>query len=138
MTLRPAALSTPSASRTGSRLGTSRRSPFSDSVDVNASIEKMLTLVMSNGSSGGIEVTTNLDEKLPPDHLAREVRDAMIHLDLDARGTEILVSVLDGTLSDLSYEISNTDRLDYRERLKERRSVVRHVRDALIETRRSA
>ena len=62
----------------------------------------------------------------------------MIHLDLDFRGTEILVSVLEGALSDLSFEISSTDTKDYRDMLKERRAVLQRVVETLSEARLSA
>ncbi len=57
----------------------------------------------------------------------------MVHLDLDSRETEILASVLESAMSDLGYEIGNTDRLDYRDKLKERRSVLQKVTEALTE-----
>jgi len=51
----------------------------------------------------------------------------MIHLDLPTSDAEILIAVLDGTVADLSYEIANTDLLDYREMLKQKRTVLQKV-----------
>jgi len=59
----------------------------------------------------------------------------MVHLDLDSKDSEILASVIHAALSDLSYEISNTDRQDYRDKLKERRVVLQGVARALTEAR---
>ena len=59
----------------------------------------------------------------------------MARLELDPREVELLSAVIDSTLSDLSFEISSTDRLDYREKLKERRRALRHIAHKLEETR---
>ncbi len=48
----------------------------------------------------------------------------MIRLDLDDEEARILRDVLDSQLSDLRYEISNTDSYDYRQALKQRKAVV--------------
>ncbi len=62
----------------------------------------------------------------------------MVHLDLDSREADILSSVLQSALSDLGYEISNTDLKDYREKLKERRVVLEKVTSVLAESRQPA
>ena len=51
----------------------------------------------------------------------------MIQLDLDDNEREILADVLDSYLSDLRMEISHTDRLEFREMLKERKAVLMRV-----------
>jgi hypothetical protein len=55
----------------------------------------------------------------------------MIHLDLDEQEREILDETLQSYLSDLNYEIADTDDHDYREKLKARRSVLDKIKDAL-------
>lgn len=55
----------------------------------------------------------------------------MIHLDLHDDERDILVAVLENYLSDLRMEISNTDRLDFREMLRERKAVIVKVVEAL-------
>ncbi len=51
----------------------------------------------------------------------------MIHLELTKEDAETLADMLDSALSDLRYEISNTDRLDYRESLKLRKATLMNV-----------
>ena len=51
----------------------------------------------------------------------------MIHLDLDATEQKILIQVLESYLSDLSYEIADTDRLAFREELKAKRDVLHKI-----------
>lgn len=55
----------------------------------------------------------------------------MIRLDLNKEEEDILLKVLESYLSDLTMEISDTDRLDYREILKERRRTISKVVEAL-------
>ncbi len=55
----------------------------------------------------------------------------MIRLDLTTAEREILIEVLDGYLSDLRMEISDTDRKDFRDGLKERKTVVMKAIDSL-------
>lgn len=57
----------------------------------------------------------------------------MIRLDLSPAEIEILVATLYGEVSDLSYEISNTDRLDFRNRLKLKKALLQRVARALAE-----
>lgn len=57
----------------------------------------------------------------------------MIHLDLDDQEREILDETLKSYLSDLSYEIADTDSQDYREQLKARRVVLEKIKAALDE-----
>lgn len=55
----------------------------------------------------------------------------MIHLDLDDEEKAILGGVLKSYLSDLSYEIADTDMQDFREKLKAKRAVLQKIQDAL-------
>jgi hypothetical protein len=55
----------------------------------------------------------------------------MIQLELAPREVEILVEVLDSYLSDLRMEIADTDSMDFREMLKERKEVIHKVQDSL-------
>ena len=55
----------------------------------------------------------------------------MIHLDLDATEQKILIQVLESYLSDLSYEIADTDRLEFREELKAKRDVLNKILQAV-------
>ena len=48
----------------------------------------------------------------------------MIHIDLDATEKKILIETLESYLSDLSYEIADTDQFDFREGLKAKRAVL--------------
>jgi hypothetical protein len=51
----------------------------------------------------------------------------MISLDLTPVECEILADVLDNYLSDLRMEIAATDSMDFRDKLKNRKSVVEKV-----------
>jgi hypothetical protein len=51
----------------------------------------------------------------------------MVHLELSREDAEALAQVLESELSDLRYEISNTDSLDYREKLKRTKAVLEDV-----------
>ena len=55
----------------------------------------------------------------------------MINLDLNDQELLILTETLESFLSDLSYEISNTDLKDYREQLKDRRVVLEKIKNTL-------
>ena len=55
----------------------------------------------------------------------------MINLELNDQESLILVETLQSFLSDLSYEISNTDLQDYREQLKARRVVLEKIKNEL-------
>jgi hypothetical protein len=55
----------------------------------------------------------------------------MIHLDLDDRERQILDETLQSYLSDLNYEIADTDNMDYRDQLKAKRMVLQKIKDAL-------
>jgi hypothetical protein len=57
----------------------------------------------------------------------------MIHLDLDDKERQILRETLRSYLSDLSYEIADTDSQDFRERLKDRQAVLEKINAALGE-----
>ena len=58
----------------------------------------------------------------------------MIHLDLDSTEQKILLETLESYLSDLSYEIADTDKFDFREQLKARRTVLNKILDAVKHT----
>ena len=55
----------------------------------------------------------------------------MIHLHLEEQEKQILDEVLTSYLSDLSYEIANTDKQDFREQLKARRTVLEKIKKVL-------
>ena len=55
----------------------------------------------------------------------------MIHLDLDATEQKILADTLQSYLSDLSYEIADTDRMEFREELKAKRDVLNKILHAV-------
>jgi len=55
----------------------------------------------------------------------------LIHLHLDDQEKEILDETLKSCLSDLSYEIADTDKKDFREQLKTRRAVLEKIKSAL-------
>lgn len=55
----------------------------------------------------------------------------MIHLDLDEQERQILDETLQSYLSDLSYEIADTDKQDFRDQLKARRAVLVKIKEAL-------
>ncbi|UCF41021.1 MAG: hypothetical protein JSW43_01390 [Gemmatimonadota bacterium] len=55
----------------------------------------------------------------------------MVHVDLTADELRILLDVLESYLSDLRMEIADTDRMDFREKLKERKAVLLKVQEAL-------
>lgn len=53
----------------------------------------------------------------------------MIQLDLTSDEQETIAAVLENYLSDLRMEIANTDSMDFRDMLKERKRVVQKVLD---------
>lgn len=55
----------------------------------------------------------------------------MISLELESQEIQILDETLQFYLSDLSYEISNTDMKDYRDKLKSKRAVLEKIKKAL-------
>lgn len=55
----------------------------------------------------------------------------MIQLDLDRQEQETLIEVLESYLSDLRMEIADTDRMDFREKLKERKGTILKALKAL-------
>ena len=59
----------------------------------------------------------------------------MIHLDLDTLERETLMGTLQSYLSDLSSEIADTDRFEFREELKARRDTLNGILNALKEAR---
>jgi len=57
----------------------------------------------------------------------------MIQLDLTDDERLVLLEVLDSDLSDLRMEIADTDRLEFREMLKERKAILAKTIEALQE-----
>ncbi len=55
----------------------------------------------------------------------------MIRLDLNQVERNILTDILEGDLSDLRMEISDTDLKDFRDKLKKRKEVILKVLEAL-------
>lgn len=55
----------------------------------------------------------------------------MIHLDLADEEARILSELIESTLSNLSYEISDTDTKEFRDGLKAKRDVLVKVKEAL-------
>ena len=51
----------------------------------------------------------------------------MAQLTLTDEETEALVLLLEGNLADLSYEIADTDRKEFREQLKSRRDLLANI-----------
>jgi len=59
----------------------------------------------------------------------------MVHLTLEPTDAEILRLVLESYLSDLRMEIADTDSMDYRDKLKARKRVLRSIVDMLTDAR---
>ena len=57
--------------------------------------------------------------------------DAMVHLRLTTDEADTLKIALEDFLSDLRMEIAHTDSMDFRERLKTKKRILRKVADAL-------
>lgn len=55
----------------------------------------------------------------------------MIRLELRQEEAQALAAILESVLSDLSYEIANTDQQNFREQLKARRDALMSVHNAL-------
>ncbi len=55
----------------------------------------------------------------------------MIQLDLNAQEKEYLIEALESYLSDLRYEIADTDSMDFREQLKAKKNALEKVLAAL-------
>lgn len=55
----------------------------------------------------------------------------MVTIELSHNDAAVLKTILETDLSDLRMEISHTDRLDFRERLRVRKAVLSKVLDAL-------
>ncbi len=58
----------------------------------------------------------------------------MIQLDLSSEEKQVLLELLESTLSDLRMEIADTDRMDFREMLKDRKAVLTKLIEALQPT----
>lgn len=61
----------------------------------------------------------------------RVLNDPMLALHLDVDERVILEHILESTLSDLRMEICDTDSMDFRDRLKEKKAVIGKLLDAL-------
>ena len=59
---------------------------------------------------------------------------AKIELELDPKEIEILKNVLENYISDLSMEIADTDKMDFRESLKARKNLIVKIIQKLKET----
>ncbi len=57
----------------------------------------------------------------------------MIQIDLTEEETEILREILESDISDLRMEVANTDSMEYRERLKMKKSVLLKVVSRIAE-----
>jgi len=55
----------------------------------------------------------------------------MIHLDLDNQEKQALSTALKSYLSDMSYEIADTDKKEFRDDLKATRDLLKKVLDAV-------
>jgi hypothetical protein len=62
----------------------------------------------------------------------------MVHLVLEPTEAEVLRMVLESYLSDLRMEIADTDSMDYREKLKGRKAVLRGIVNRIVEARAGA
>lgn len=57
----------------------------------------------------------------------------MVHLDLNENDVKTMIGILESYLSDLRMEIANTDRLAFRDMLRERKELIGRVITALRE-----
>ena len=57
-----------------------------------------------------------------------------IELNLSEDEQNIIIDILENTISDLSMEITNTDKLDYREKLKLKRNILQKLLKIFKET----
>ena len=55
----------------------------------------------------------------------------MIQIELSDQEKQILEETLQSYLSDLSYEIADTDQYDFREQLKAKRAILEKIKEAL-------
>lgn len=62
----------------------------------------------------------------------------MVHLMLKPTEAEVLRMVLESYLSDLRMEIADTDSMDYREKLKGRKMILRKIVNMIVEARTTA
>lgn len=62
----------------------------------------------------------------------------MLHLNLMQQEQQILIDVLESTLSDLRAEIAGTDNMDFREGLKGRKQVINKVLETLRQSEQGA
>lgn len=62
----------------------------------------------------------------------------MVHLELEPTDAEVLRLVLESYLSDLRMEIADTDSMEFREKLKTRKAVLRRIVEMIGEVQGSA
>lgn len=62
----------------------------------------------------------------------------MVHLELEPTDAEVLRLVLESYLSDLRMEIADTDSMEFREKLKTRKAVLRRIVGMIGEVQGSA
>jgi hypothetical protein len=62
----------------------------------------------------------------------------MVHLEMKPTEAEVLRMVLESYLSDLRMEIADTDSMDYREKLKGRKTILRKIVSMIVEARSTA
>ena len=55
----------------------------------------------------------------------------MPRIELDAHENEVLTELLESAISELGYEIANTDSADYRDGLKKKRATARGILERL-------
>ncbi len=55
----------------------------------------------------------------------------MIQLPLEQQEKEILAEILESKISDLSYEIADTDQHDFKQRLKDRKALLEQILEKL-------
>ncbi len=55
----------------------------------------------------------------------------MVHLDLNEEDVKTMIGILESYLSDLRMEIADTDRLEFRDMLRDRKEVIGRVLETL-------
>ncbi len=56
----------------------------------------------------------------------------MLQIKISQEEHELLIELLDNSISELRMEIANTDRLEYREMLKERETLMKRIHQELV------
>lgn len=78
-----------------------------------------------------LDRTVTVLQTVPPS----EEMTLKVQLMLDPEQVDVLRELLDSTIRDLNYEISNTDNSVFKHGLHERRTTVRALLDALVDER---